>query len=54
MKIKFDSSDNLSLNKILHISFLDMIVEFVFRIENEYYPRIYINECEYECEYKCE
>ena len=39
MKIKFDSSDNLPLNKILHILVLDMIVESVFQIENEYYPR---------------
>ena len=30
-----------------------MIVESVFQIANEYYPQIYINECEYECEYEC-
>ena len=53
MKIKFDSSDNLPLNKILHILVLDMIVESVFHIDNEYYPRIYRDECEYECEYEC-
>ena len=25
--------------------------ESVFQIENEYYPQIHINECEYVCEY---
>ena len=48
MKIKVDSRDNLPLNKILHILVLDMIVESVSQIENEYYPRIYISECEYD------
>ena len=41
MKIKFDLSDNLPLNKILHILILDMSIIDEF------------SECEYECEYKC-
>ena len=48
MKIRLDSYDDLSLNKILCFSVLDIIVESVFQI---YYPQIHINECEYECEY---
>ena len=54
MKIRLDSYDDLSLNKILCFPVLDIIVESVFQIENEYYPQIHINEREYECEYECE
>ena len=49
-KIRLDSYDNLPLNKILFFPVLDIIVESVFQIENEYYPQIHISECEYECE----
>ena len=45
MKIRVNSFDELSLNKILYLPVLDII-----QIFNEYYPQIYINECEYECE----
>ena len=51
MKIRLDSYDDLSLNKILCFSVLNILCESVFQIENEYYPQIHINECEYECEY---
>ena len=51
MKIRLDSYDDLPLSKILCFSVLDILCESVFQIENEYYPQIYINECEYECEY---
>ena len=51
MKIRLDSHDDLSLNKILCFSDLDINVESVFQIENEYYPQIHINECEYKREY---
>ena len=52
MKSRFGLyDDDLPLNKILCFSDLDIIVESVFQIENEYYPQIHLNECEYECEY---
>ena len=51
MKIRLDLYDDLALNKILCFSLLDIIVESVFQIQNEYYPQIHINACEYECEY---
>ena len=50
MKIRLGSYDDLPLNKILCFSDLDIIVESVFQIEDEYYPQIHINECEYKCE----
>ena len=51
MKIRLDPDDDLPLNGILCFSVLDIIVESVFQIENEYYPQVHINECEYECAY---
>ena len=51
MKITVDSYDDLPLNKMLYFSNLNILWESVFQIENEYYPQIHINECEYECEY---
>ena len=39
----------MHLNKILCLSVLDILCESVFQTENEYYPQIHINECEYEC-----
>ena len=51
MKVRLDSYDDLPLNKMLCFSVLDVIVESVFQIENEYYPQIHINECEHECDY---
>ena len=49
IKIRLDSHDGLSLNKILCFCVLNILCESVFQIENEYHPQIHINECEYEC-----
>ena len=51
IKIRLDSYDDLSLNKILYFSVLKILCETVIQVENEYYPQIHINECKYECEY---
>ena len=50
LKIRLDSYDNLSLNKIIFFSVLDIIVESFFQTKNNYYPQIYINTCEYKCD----
>ena len=52
MKIRFDSNDYLSLNKILSIPICSIVVKSVFQNENKYHPQTYIRECEYECGYK--
>ena len=49
MKIRLHSyNDDLFLGKILSSSVLNIIVESVFQIEDEYYPKIHIHQCEYE------
>ena len=44
-KIKFNSDDNLTLNKILKLHNLTIIVRPVFKKNNSYYPQIYLEQC---------
>ena len=41
MKIKFESDDDLSLGKVLNIPLCVIIVRFVFRENNRYYPQFF-------------
>ena len=48
MKIKFNSDDTLSLNKILKLHMLTVIVRSVFQEDNKYCPQVFLDECSYE------
>ena len=48
IKIKFNSADNLSLNKILKLHNLTVIVRSVFDEDGKYYPQVFLDECLYE------
>ena len=48
MKIKFNSNDDLPLNKILTLHMLAIIVRSVFEEDGKYYPQIFLDECLYE------
>ena len=48
MKIKFNSDDNLPLNKILKLNNLTVIVRSVFEEDGKYYPQVFFDECLYE------
>ena len=48
MKVKFNSDDNLPLNKILKLNNLTIVVRSVFQEDNKYYPQIFLDECLYE------
>ena len=48
MKIKFNSDDNLPLNKPLKFHNFTIIVRSVFQENNKYYPQIFLDECLYE------
>ena len=39
MKTKFDSDDNLPLNKTIEISIATIVVRAVFHENNKYYPQ---------------
>ena len=48
MKIKFNSDDKFSLNKILKLHMLTIVVRSVFKEDGKYYPQFFLDECLYE------
>ena len=41
MKIKFNSGDNLPLNKVLKLHNLKVIIRSVFEEDSKYYPQVF-------------
>ena len=48
MKIKFNSDDDLPLNKILKLYDLTKVVRSVLQEDNKCYPQVFLDECLYE------
>ena len=48
MKIKFNSDENLSLNKILKLHNVTIVVRYVFQEDGKYYPQVFLDESLYE------
>ena len=48
MKIKFNSDDDLSLNKQLQLYMLTIIVRSIFEEDGKFYPQMFLFECLYE------
>ena len=48
MNIKFNSDDNLPLNKQLKFLIVTIIVRSVFEEDDKYYPHVFLDECLYE------
>ena len=48
MKIKFNSDDDLPLNKTLEILNMIIVVGAVFDENNKYYPQVFFDDCLYE------
>ena len=44
MKIRFESDNNLPLNKILKLQMLTVIVSSVFQEDGKYYPQVFLDE----------
>ena len=47
MKIKFDSDNNLPLNKTVEIHIASIIVRAIFLENNKYYVKVFLDECLY-------
>ena len=47
-KVKFDTVDDLPLNKPLKWHMLTVIIRFAFQEEEKLYPQIYLDECLFE------
>ena len=45
MKIKFNSDENLSLNKQLKFISVTIIVRSVFEEVSKYYPEFFLDDC---------
>ena len=48
MKIKFNSDDNLQLNKPLKFHNITITIRFVFEEEGKLYPQVFLNNTLYE------
>ena len=48
MKIKFNSDDNLPLNKTLKLDNMTTVIRSVFEIYGKCYRQVYLDECLYE------
>ena len=48
MRIKFNSDDDLALNKIVKLHMLTIIVRSVFKEDGKYYTQVFLSECLYE------
>ena len=47
MKIKFNSDDELPLNKRIEIPNMIIVVRAIFGENNKYYPQVFLDECLY-------
>ena len=47
MKIKFNSDDELPLNKTIEILGMIIVVRSVFHENNTYQPQVFLHECLY-------
>ena len=52
MKIKFDTDDDLPLNKQLKSPTMTIVVRFIFEEDGKCYRQVYLDEC-YKYSYKC-
>ena len=48
MEVKFNSNDNLPLNKTLKLHMLTVIVRSAFEEDGKYCPQVLLDECLYE------
>ena len=48
MKIKFDTDDNLPLNKTLKLHNMAIIIRSVFEEDGKFYQQVYLDECLHE------
>ena len=48
MKIKFNTDDNIPLNKIIYFPTITIIIRSVTKKDYNYYPRLFLDDCLYE------
>ena len=48
MRIKFNSDEDLPLNKIVKLQMLTIFVRPVFEEDGKYYPQVFLDDCLHE------
>ena len=48
VKIKFNTDDNIPLNKIVCFPTITMIIRSVTKKHDKYYPQLFLDDCLYE------
>ena len=48
MKIKFNTDDNISLNKIIYFPTITIIIRSATQKDDKYYRQIFFDECLYQ------
>ena len=48
MKIKFNTDDNIPLNKIIYFPTVTVIIRSVTQKDGKYYPQLFLDDCLYE------
>ena len=48
MKIKFNTDDNIPLNKIIYFPTITIIVRSVTEKDDKFYPQLFLDDCLYE------
>ena len=48
MKIKFNSDDDIPLNKQLNFPMITVTISNIFEKDGKYYPQVFLDECLYE------
>ena len=48
MKIKFNTDDDIPLNKVLYFPTITVIIRCVFKQNRVYYPKVYLDDCLYQ------
>ena len=48
MKIKFNTDDNIPVNKIIYFPAITIIIRFITKKDDKYYPQFFLDDCLYE------
>ena len=48
MKIKFNTDDNIPLNKIIYFPSITIIIRSIIQKDGKYYPQLFLDEFSYE------
>ena len=53
MKIRFNSDDDLPLNKLLKLHLMTIIIRCVFSEDGKFYPQLFLDDALYELVQEC-